>query len=184
MQLLRRLRLWGLGASAGLIAWARAPGASRYHRPPPRPRAPPASPRPRLRPRVALSPESQRPAVVACRDPSPATAACMELPGAGELGRAVWGDWSLGAWARLGRGEGPASRPACAPSAWSAIPPPPFPGAPLPALRGIRCSSREPDTTGHDQCCLSASVFVRARTVGATGGRECELFLSFTFLSR
>ncbi|XP_006046358.4 A-kinase anchoring protein 7 isoform X1 [Bubalus bubalis] len=83
MQLLRGLRLWGLGASAGLVAAARAPGASRYHRPLPRPRALPASPRPRLRPLLALSPWSQRPAVVACRDPSPSNAACMELPGAG-----------------------------------------------------------------------------------------------------
>lgn len=127
MQLLRRLRLWGLGASAGLIASARAPGASRYHRPPPRPRAPPASPPPRLRPRVVLSPESQRPAVVACRGPSPATAACMELTGAGELGRAVWGDWSLGAWARLGRGEGPASPPRLRPQRLERDPTPALP---------------------------------------------------------
>uniref|UniRef100_A0A8C0AIB4 A-kinase anchoring protein 7 n=1 Tax=Bos mutus grunniens TaxID=30521 RepID=A0A8C0AIB4_BOSMU len=82
MQLLRGLRLWGLGASAGLVAAARAPGASRYHRPLPRPCAPRASPPPRLRPLLALSPWSQRPAVVVCRDPSPANAACMELPGA------------------------------------------------------------------------------------------------------
>ena len=135
MQLLRGLRLWGLGASAGLVAAARAPGASRYHRPLPRPRAPRASPPPRLRPLLALSPWSQRPAVVACGDPSPANAACMELPGAGELGRAVWGDWSLGAWARVGRREGPALPPRLRPQRlerdptpallWGSSPPPP-----------------------------------------------------------
>ncbi|XP_074224464.1 A-kinase anchoring protein 7 isoform X3 [Camelus bactrianus] len=91
MQLLRGLRLWGLGASAGPLSAARAPAARPGRRPPPRPRAPPAGPqlRPglRLRARLAPSPGPQLPAAAAaaCRDPPPASAAAMERPGAGGI---------------------------------------------------------------------------------------------------
>lgn len=90
MHLLRGQRLWGLGASAGLVTAARA-RAARYG---PHARAPPASsrPRPGLRLRLAPSPGPLLPlvaaaaAAAACRDVRPASAATMERPGAGEPG--------------------------------------------------------------------------------------------------
>ncbi|XP_020943652.1 A-kinase anchor protein 7 isoform X1 [Sus scrofa] len=88
MQLLRGLKIWGLGASAGLVAAARAPAACRGHRPPLRPSAPPPGPQPRpaSRLRPAPSPWPQRPAAVAgCRGLPPASAATMEHPGAGGI---------------------------------------------------------------------------------------------------
>ncbi|XP_035976722.2 A-kinase anchoring protein 7 isoform X2 [Halichoerus grypus] len=92
MQLPRALRLWGLGASARLLAAARAPRtAPRGHRPPPRPRAPPARPRPRRGLRLRLAPTSgpQRLAAAAATAASPdalsASAAAMERPGAGGI---------------------------------------------------------------------------------------------------
>ncbi|XP_068407022.1 A-kinase anchoring protein 7 isoform X2 [Eschrichtius robustus] len=90
MHLLRGLRLWGLGASAGLVAAARAPAASPGPRPAsaPRLRAPPADPLPRpglrLRTPLPASPRSQRQAA-ARRDPPPAHASTMERTGAGGI---------------------------------------------------------------------------------------------------
>ncbi|XP_054943475.1 A-kinase anchoring protein 7 isoform X2 [Physeter macrocephalus] len=101
MQLLRGLRLWGLGASTGLVAAARAPAACPGHRPPPHLRSPPADSRPRpglrlrtrlrtrprtrLRTRLPASPRPQRQAAAACRDPPPANASTMERTGAGGI---------------------------------------------------------------------------------------------------
>ncbi|XP_015973883.2 A-kinase anchoring protein 7 isoform X2 [Rousettus aegyptiacus] len=89
MHLLRGQRLWGLGASAGLVTAARARAA----RCGPHARAPPASsrPRPGLRLRLAPSPGPLLPlvaaaaAAAACRDVRPASAATMERPGAGGI---------------------------------------------------------------------------------------------------
>ncbi|XP_023385585.1 A-kinase anchoring protein 7 [Pteropus vampyrus] len=76
MHLLRGQRLWGLSASAGLVAAARA-------------RAPPAGSRPRhgLRLRLARGPGPLLRAVAsaACRDVWPGSAATMERPGAGGI---------------------------------------------------------------------------------------------------
>ncbi|XP_060139716.1 A-kinase anchoring protein 7 isoform X1 [Globicephala melas] len=86
MQLLRGLRLWGLGASAGLVAAARAPTAPRS---PPRLRASAADPRPRpgfrLRTHLPAGPRLQRQAAAACRDLPPANASAMERAGAGGI---------------------------------------------------------------------------------------------------
>ncbi|XP_059970787.1 A-kinase anchoring protein 7 isoform X1 [Mesoplodon densirostris] len=81
MQLLRGLRLWGLGASAGLAPSARVPAALPGYRPQPRLRAP--RPRPGLRLRTPLPAGLQ--AAAACRDLQPANASTMERTGAGEI---------------------------------------------------------------------------------------------------
>ena len=161
MHLLRELRLWGLGASAGLVAAARAPAARPGPRRPPRLRAPPADPRPcpglRLRTPLPASPRSQRQAA-ACRDPPPAHASTMERTGAGEPGQpsgpgGVTGARGRGRRSALGLGEGPTSPPHCAPSAWSATPRLLSSGAPLPAQRGT-LAAKSPVQPGCDQCCL------------------------------
>lgn len=177
----------GSGGSAPLQVWSprpepRAPAATTALCPAPARRAPvlrpasvPSSPLARGRSaRQSSSAETRRP-------PTPPAWSSPELVSSGGRCGAT-GVWGRGLGSAAGRAR--PCRPACAPSAWSAIPRPPCSGAPLPRLRGIRCSLREPGTTGYDQCCLSASVFVNARTVGAKGGRECEPILSFTFLSQ
>ncbi|XP_059033521.1 A-kinase anchoring protein 7 isoform X2 [Mustela lutreola] len=88
MQLPRALRIWGLGASAGQLAGARASVAPRGRRPSPRPRAPPARPRPRPGVRLRLAPGFGRQhlaAAAASPDAQSASAAAMECPGAGGI---------------------------------------------------------------------------------------------------
>lgn len=115
MQLLRGLRLWGLGAYADRTAAAR--GRAARHGP--RPSAPPTGPGPRpgllwARRRGPLSRDATTAA--ACRDPLPASADSMERPEAGEPGLPSWPRGATGAGGRgpraaLGLGKNSASPP-------------------------------------------------------------------------